>query len=282
MADVTVKRLEDFDTAFDGAMRLVRHGLGVESFGIQVFDMPPNADRYPEHDHSHDGQEEVYTVLEGVATLTPAGEEHELRPGMFARVGPGEKRKSSTGAGGRAGAGARRRPRQGLRGAGLHQARSRRPGRLNLGIEGKVALVMGASKGLGRATAAALAREGARVAMSSRSAERIEAAAAEVAPRPAPTCAASRPTPRPSTSCPRWSSACARTLGPVDILVTNTGGPPLGDPLSSSASSGRRAYRSLVLAPMALIEAVVPEMRERGWGRIVNITSIATKEPIPG
>lgn len=96
MADLTVKRLEDFDTAFGGAMKLVRHGLGVESFGIQVFDMPPNADRYPEHDHAHDGQEEVYTVLEGVAILRTGGEDHELRPGVFARVGPGEKRKLLT------------------------------------------------------------------------------------------------------------------------------------------------------------------------------------------
>jgi quercetin dioxygenase-like cupin family protein len=97
MADVTLRRLEDFDSAFGGAMKLVRHGLGVESFGIQVFDLPPNADQYPEHDHSHDGQEEVYTVLEGAATLRAGGEEHELAPGTFARVGPGEKRKFVTG-----------------------------------------------------------------------------------------------------------------------------------------------------------------------------------------
>jgi quercetin dioxygenase-like cupin family protein len=100
MADVTVRQLEDFDSAFGGAMKLVRHGLGVESFGIQVFDMPPNADRYPEHDHSHDGQEEVYTVLQGAATLQAGGEEHQLEPGTFARVGPGEKRKFVAGAAG--------------------------------------------------------------------------------------------------------------------------------------------------------------------------------------
>jgi uncharacterized cupin superfamily protein len=98
MADVTIRRLEEFDSAFGGAMKLVRHGLGVESFGIQVFDMPPNADQYPEHDHAHDGQEEVYTVLEGAATLRTGGEEHALEPGTFARVGPGEKRKFVTGA----------------------------------------------------------------------------------------------------------------------------------------------------------------------------------------
>jgi quercetin dioxygenase-like cupin family protein len=97
MADVTVKQLEDCDTAYGGAMKRVRAGLGVKSFGMQVFDLPPNLDAYPEHDHSDDGQEEVYTVLDGAAKLHAGGEEHELRPGVFARVGPGEKRKLATG-----------------------------------------------------------------------------------------------------------------------------------------------------------------------------------------
>ena len=98
MADVTVKTLDEFDGAFGGAMKLVRHGLGVTSFGLQVEDFPPNADQYPEHDHSDDQQEEVYTVLEGEVTLQVGGEEHTMRPGTFARVGPGEKRKLVTGA----------------------------------------------------------------------------------------------------------------------------------------------------------------------------------------
>jgi quercetin dioxygenase-like cupin family protein len=58
--------------------------------------MPPSADQYPEHDHAGDGQEEVYTVLQGAATLKAAGEEHELLPGVFARVGAGQKRKLVT------------------------------------------------------------------------------------------------------------------------------------------------------------------------------------------
>jgi quercetin dioxygenase-like cupin family protein len=97
MADVTVKTIDEFDGAFGGAMKLVRHGLGVESFGLQVMDFPPNADQYPEHDHSHDSQEEVYIVVDGAATLQAGGEEHDLRPGSFARVGPTEKRKLVTG-----------------------------------------------------------------------------------------------------------------------------------------------------------------------------------------
>ena len=97
MADVTVKRTEDFERTFHGRMLKVRSGLGVSSFGMQVIDLPPNADRYPEHDHSFDGQEEVYTVLEGSATLLAGGEQYELDPGVFARVGPDESRSIVTG-----------------------------------------------------------------------------------------------------------------------------------------------------------------------------------------
>ena len=96
MADVTIKRVEDFEAIFGGGMRKARAGLGVTSFGMQVLQFPPNADRYPEHDHQ-DGQEEVYVVLEGAATLRAGGEEHWLEPGVFARVGPGETRMIVTG-----------------------------------------------------------------------------------------------------------------------------------------------------------------------------------------
>ena len=70
-------------------------------------------------------------------------------------------------------------------------------------------------------------------------------------------------------------------LGPIDILVTNTGGPPLGGALMHEPEEWERAYRSLVLAPRALAKAVVPGMQERGWGRIVNVGSSSTREPIP-
>lgn len=98
MADVTVKRLDEFETSFGGAVKLVRHGLGVESFGISIIDIPPNVDQYPEHDHSDDGQEEVYGALQGAATLQADGAEHRLEPGTFARVPAGTKRKIVTGA----------------------------------------------------------------------------------------------------------------------------------------------------------------------------------------
>ena len=97
MSGYTVKRIDDMEAVYGGAFIRARAELGVESFGMQVIDMPASADQYPEHDHSHDGQEEVYIVVEGAAKLQVAGEEHELRPGTYARVGPGEKRKLVTG-----------------------------------------------------------------------------------------------------------------------------------------------------------------------------------------
>jgi mannose-6-phosphate isomerase-like protein (cupin superfamily) len=97
VADVTVKRTEEFESTFHGGMLKARAGLGVSSFGMQLLRFPPNADRYPEHDHSHDGQEEVYAVLDGAATLEVGGESFRLEPGAFARVGPGEMRMLRTG-----------------------------------------------------------------------------------------------------------------------------------------------------------------------------------------
>jgi 3-oxoacyl-[acyl-carrier protein] reductase len=153
---------------------------------------------------------------------------------------------------------------------------------LDLGIEGRVALVMGASKGLGRAVAAALAREGARVAVASRDPERIEEAAAQVAAEAGGDVRGFAADTGDLEQLAALAGGVTSALGPIEILVTNTGGPPLGDPLGFERDDWETAYRNLVLAPLALIGAVVPAMREARWGRIVNVTSIATKEPIPG
>jgi 3-oxoacyl-[acyl-carrier protein] reductase len=147
---------------------------------------------------------------------------------------------------------------------------------MDLGIDGRVAIVTGASKGLGLGIARALAVEGARVAMSSRSHERIEAAAADV-----PGARAFVHDNADLDSAERLIGAVEDELGAVEILVVNTGGPPAGDPLSFSREQWEAAYRSLVLGPMALIERAVPAMREGSWGRIVNVSSSAAREPIP-
>jgi len=145
---------------------------------------------------------------------------------------------------------------------------------MDLGIEGRVALVTGASGGLGLATAALLAAEGATVAISSRSRERIDAAASGI-----------------GASGFVWDSGdvdrgprlldevAAMLGGPVEILVVNTGGPPGGAPLDFGNDAWEAAYRSLVLAPMTLVRAALPAMRARGWGRIVNVVGTTVREP---
>jgi 3-oxoacyl-[acyl-carrier protein] reductase len=148
---------------------------------------------------------------------------------------------------------------------------------VDLGIEGRVALVMGASQGLGRAVAVALAREGARVALSSRSAERLEEARAEIGEGPATFVADTTDLDRLAALPGEVEAA----VGPVEILVLNTGGPPPGGALDHDVDEWERAYRSLVLAPRILAGAVVPGMRERDWGRIVNVGSTTTREPNP-
>ncbi len=84
------------------------------------------------------------------------------------------------------------------------------------------------------------------------------------------------------TASPRLPAEVEAAIGPIEILVANTGGPPLGGALDHDLDEWERAYRSLVLAPRVLTGAVVPGMRERGWGRIVNVGSSSTREPIPG
>jgi 3-oxoacyl-[acyl-carrier protein] reductase len=149
---------------------------------------------------------------------------------------------------------------------------------MDLGLQGRVALVMGASQGIGRGIAAALAREGARVAISSRSQEKLEAAAAEIDGEVTAFTADTGDLERIA----RLPGEVAERLGPIEILVANTGGPPLGGALDHELADWEEAYRSLVLAPRLLIEEVLPAMRERGWGRIVNVGSSSTREPIPG
>lgn len=149
---------------------------------------------------------------------------------------------------------------------------------MKLGLENRVALVMGASRGIGRAIAAALAREGARVAISSRSAEKLEEAATEIGEGATPLVADAADLDRLAA----LPGEVEAELGPIEILVLNTGGPPFGGALDHELDEWESAYRSLVLAPRVLTGAVVPGMRERGWGRIVNVGSSSTREPIPG
>ena len=137
---------------------------------------------------------------------------------------------------------------------------------------------MGASRGIGRGVAGALAAEGAKVAMVSRSGEAIEAAAEDVG-RGAVGIAADTAELERMASLP--DEVAGRLGGPVEILVVNTGGPPQGGALDNPVAEWDDAHRSLLLAPRALIAASLPPMRERSFGRIVNVASSSTREPIP-
>jgi hypothetical protein len=96
--DFTVVALDECVSvpAYDAELVFLRHGLGLGAFGMQVERLPAHYDGYAEHDERESGQEEVYTLLEGRARLLVAGEEHTLRPGVFARVGPGVRRRIVT------------------------------------------------------------------------------------------------------------------------------------------------------------------------------------------
>jgi mannose-6-phosphate isomerase-like protein (cupin superfamily) len=100
MSTYSVKKVDDMESVFQGAFKRARAELGVESFGMQIIDMPANYDGYPEHDHSEDGQEEVYIALRGDGELEIEGERFPLDDDHVARVGPGVKRKLWPGDGG--------------------------------------------------------------------------------------------------------------------------------------------------------------------------------------
>jgi mannose-6-phosphate isomerase-like protein (cupin superfamily) len=93
MAAYTLKRIDDLATINHGGVKLAGDGLGVETFGLQVLDLPPAFADYPEHDHADDGQEEVYVVLAGSAQFEIAGETAQAEPGTMLRVDATAKRK---------------------------------------------------------------------------------------------------------------------------------------------------------------------------------------------
>jgi mannose-6-phosphate isomerase-like protein (cupin superfamily) len=93
MGEHTCKRIDDMEAIYFGSFKRAGAELGIQSFGLQIFDMPPGADQYPEHDHSQDGQEEVYVILRGSADIDIEGERLHVDPDSIVRVPAGTKRK---------------------------------------------------------------------------------------------------------------------------------------------------------------------------------------------
>src|SRR5215212_8596338 len=151
---------------------------------------------------------------------------------------------------------------------------------MDLGIAGKVALVAASSRGLGRAVAEELAAEGVNLVRCARGeAARRDTADALRRSTSVRVVEAVADLAEPA-GVERVVGAATRELGRVDILVTNGGGPPAGPFESHSADAWRDAVRGTLDSVVNLARAVLPGMKERRWGRIVNVTSIAVKQPV--
>jgi 3-oxoacyl-[acyl-carrier protein] reductase len=148
---------------------------------------------------------------------------------------------------------------------------------MDLGIEGRAAIVCGASKGLGRACAEALAAEGVNLVLTARNADQLEAAAAAIR---AAFKVDVRTAPGDITTQAGADAALSACPAP-DILVNNAGGPPVGDWREFSREQWLAAAESNMVTAILLIRAVVDGMAERGFGRIINITSAMVKQPNP-
>lgn len=142
-------------------------------------------------------------------------------------------------------------------------------------IDGKVAMVAAASKGIGLATAKALAAEGCQLSICSRNEETLEEAAALISPDTR-TYVVDVTNPDDLTW---WHEQTVEDLGPVDILVTNTGGPPAGSVWEMTDEQWQSGVDSTLMNIIRLCRLVVPHMQGRGWGRIVHITSLVAKQP---
>jgi len=153
---------------------------------------------------------------------------------------------------------------------------------MDTGLNGKVALVCAASKGLGKATAMALAAEGAKVAMCARHMPTLEAAAADVVAVTGGEVFAIEADLTRRADVERLVQQTVGHFGGLDILVTNSGGPKAGLFTSLTESDWRDAIDLLLMSVVHLSHAAVPHMRQRGGGRIINITSISSKQPVAG
>jgi len=153
---------------------------------------------------------------------------------------------------------------------------------MDLGLRGKVALVAAASKGLGRAIAEELANEGASVAMCARNEADLIRARDEIARVTAADIIAIAGDVSKPDDVARITSATLERFGRVDILVTNAGGPPSGRFETLTPSMWQQAVDLTLMSVINLTNAVLPGMKEREWGRVINVTSIAVKQPVEG
>ncbi|MHB9033130.1 MAG: SDR family oxidoreductase [Anaerolineae bacterium] len=152
---------------------------------------------------------------------------------------------------------------------------------MDLNIQGKVALVVAASKGLGKAAALALVKEGVNVCIAARELATLNQAADELKGLSPAKVLAVPADVTVQHDLERLASTVRQELGPVDILVNNAGGPRPGLFAEMSDDDWQRAFNLNFMSAARLTRMVLPGMRERRWGRIINITSISVKQPLP-
>src|ERR1043165_8818431 len=152
---------------------------------------------------------------------------------------------------------------------------------MDLGLKGRVAVVAASSQGIGRATAEAFAREGCRVAMCARSRERLEFAAKEIQERSSAGVFAQTFDVTDPAAVHDFIAATVQKFGSVDICVTNAGGPPAKGFLSASVEDWQNATAANFLSAVYFAREVIPYMQRKRWGRIITLTSISTKQPVP-
>lgn len=153
---------------------------------------------------------------------------------------------------------------------------------MDLNLSGRHALVCGASQGIGRAVAVELAELGADVTLLARNAERLAALADSLPCTHATQRHGWRSVDMLDTESLRAAATDVADANPVHILINNTGGPPGGPIHSAEPSAFENTFRQHVLAAHTLLQAVLPGMRDGGYGRVVNVISTSVKEPIPG
>jgi 3-oxoacyl-[acyl-carrier protein] reductase len=151
---------------------------------------------------------------------------------------------------------------------------------MDLGLKDRVAMVAGASRGLGFGVARRLAAEGALVSIGSRSDEAIRSAAARIERETGGRVLAHPCDVRSAADIERWADATAREFGGVDLLYANSGGPPPGAAIDATDELWQQAFELLLLSTIRMVRCAVPSMRARGGGAILVGTSSSVKEPI--
>jgi 3-oxoacyl-[acyl-carrier protein] reductase len=152
---------------------------------------------------------------------------------------------------------------------------------MDLQLGGRVILVTGASSGIGEAVALSLAKEGAVLALASRRRDRLDEVADAARKLGAPSVRTFHFDQTDDASGAELALNVSNTLGPIDVLIANGGGPRVGTYLQVSLEDWDLGYRSLLRSMLSLINETLPGMRAKGWGRIVALTSTSVKEPIP-